>query len=72
MRFILLLAALAVGSYLYANDFHAEEFAAAEREQQELQERANALAEQLEDAKRLEKLQEEYLEKLKNVVDEEK
>lgn len=71
MRFILLLIALAVGAFLYANDFHAEELAAAEREQQELQERANALAEQLEDAKRLEKLQEDYLEKLKSVVGEE-
>ena len=71
MRFLILLGALAITAFLFANDFHAEERAAAEREQQELNERANALVEQLEDVKRLEKLQEEYLEKLKTVVDEE-
>lgn len=70
MRLLLISLGLALAMPVMADDTSAEQMAAAEREQQELKDRAKALAEQLEDAKRLEQLQDAYLEKLKAVVEE--
>lgn len=66
MRFLLLFGlffGLAIGAS--ASEVSVDELAAMEQEQKTLQERANVLAERLEEARRLEQLQQEYLEKLK-------
>lgn len=62
--------ALLLAAPAMADDAKEEERLRIEREQLELRERTAELEEQLEEAKRLEALQEEYLEKLKALTEE--
>lgn len=66
MHFLLvfgLFSGLSVG--VAASEASVDELTAMEQEQKRLQERANALVKRLEETRRLEQLQKEYLEKLK-------